>query len=92
MRLFPKHPLCDIYNRARLFSKGVRSHRIEDPELVLPDPAKFREQVAIVRMIVSKSYGGRECLVLIVYDTFSGILNAHPALHHQKVQTLYTYV
>ena len=30
-------------------------------------------------MIVSKSSGGREFVVLIVYDTFSGILNAYPA-------------
>ena len=29
-------------------------------------------------MIVSKSSGGREFVVLIVYDTFSGILNAYP--------------
>ena len=76
---FPKHPLCDICNRDKLFSKRIRSHRVEDPESDLPDPSSFGEQVAIDHMIVSKSSGGREFVVLIVYDTFSGILNAYPA-------------
>ena len=76
---FPKHPLCDICNRAKLFSKRIRSHRVEDPESDLPDPSSFGEQVAIDHMILSKSSGGREFVVLIVYDTFSGILNAYPA-------------
>ena len=35
--------------------------------------------VAIDHMIVSKSSDGREFVVLIVYDTFSRILNAYPA-------------
>ena len=47
------------------FSKRVRSHRVEDPESDLPDPTKFGEQVAIDHMIVSKSSGGREFVVLI---------------------------
>ena len=76
---FPKHPLCDICNRAKLFSKRIRSHRVEDPESDFPDPSSFGEQVAIDHMIVSKSSGGREFVLLIVYDNFSGILNAYPA-------------
>ena len=79
IRHFPKHPLCDICNRAKLFSKRIRSHRVEDPESDFPDPSSFGEQVAIDHMIVSKSSGGREFVLPIVYDTFSGILNAYPA-------------
>ena len=90
MSHFPKHPLCDICNRANLFSKRIRSHRVEDPESDLRDPTKFRGQVAIDHIIVSKSSGGREFVVLVVYDTFSGILNAYPA--SSKVHTLHTHV
>ena len=76
---FPKHPLCDICNRAKLFSKRVKSHRVHDPESDLPVPTAFGEQIAIDHMIVSKSAGGREFLALIVFDCFSGIVNAYPA-------------
>ena len=76
---FPKHPLCDVCNRAKLFSKRIRSHRVPDPDSDLPDSTKFGEQVEIDHMIVSKSSEGKEFLVLIVYDTFSGIINAYPA-------------
>ena len=71
--------MCDICNRAKLFSKRVRSHRVEGPESDLPDPTKFGEQVAIDHMIVSKSSGGREFVVLLVYETFNGILTVYPA-------------
>ena len=76
---FPKHPLCDVRNRAKLFSKRIRSHRVPDPESNLPECTKFGEQVAIDHMVVSKSSGGKEFLVLIVSDSFSGLVNAYPA-------------
>ena len=38
MSHFPTHPPCDICNRAKLFSKRIRSHSVEDPESDLPDP------------------------------------------------------
>ena len=76
---FPKHPLCDICNRAKLCSKRIRSHRVPGPESDLPQRSKFGEQVAIDHMVVSKSSGGKEFLVQIVYDSFSGIVNAYPA-------------
>ena len=79
---FPKHPLCDICNRAKLFSKRVKTHRVQDPDADLPEPTKFGEQIAIDHMIVSKSSGGCEFFVLVVYDSFSdfsGIVNAYPA-------------
>ena len=37
---FPKHPLCDICNRAKLFSKRVKSHRVQDPDADLPETSK----------------------------------------------------
>ena len=79
---FPKHPLCDICNRAKLFSKRVKTHCVQDPDADLPEPTKFGEQIAIDHMIVSKSSGGCEFFVLVVYDSFSdfsGIVNAYPA-------------
>ena len=71
-----RHLIC---NRVKLFSKRIKSHRVEDSESDIPDPTKFGEQVAIGHMIVSKLCCGREFVVLIVYDTFSGILKAYPA-------------
>ena len=40
---FPKHPLCDICNRAKLFSKRVRSHRVSDSDSDLPESTRFGE-------------------------------------------------
>lgn len=57
---FPKHPLCDICNRAKLFSKRIRSHHVPDPESDLPDSTKFGEEVAVDHMVVSKSCEGKE--------------------------------
>ena len=90
MSHFPKNPLCDICNRAKLFSKRIKSHRVEDPEADLPDPSKFGEQVAIDHMIVSKSSGGREFVVLIVYDTFSG-LERIPSIFKELRLCLYMF-
>ena len=56
---FPKLPLCDICNRAKLFSKRIRSHRILDPESDLPESSKFGEQVAVDHMVVWTSSGGK---------------------------------
>ena len=53
MSHLPKHPLCDICNRVKLFFKRIKSHKVEDSESDLPDPTKFGEQVAIDHMIVS---------------------------------------
>jgi hypothetical protein len=66
-------------NLARLFSKRIRIHRVPDPESDLPESSKFGEQAAIDHMVVSKSSGGKEFLVLIVCDSVSGIVNAYPA-------------
>ena len=57
----------------------IRYHRVPDPEPDLPNNFKFGEQVAIDHMVVSKSSGRKKFLVFIVYDPFSGIVNAYPA-------------
>ena len=46
MTHFPKNPLCDICNLARLYSKRIRAHRIADPEEDIEEPEKFGEQIA----------------------------------------------
>ena len=56
---YPKHPLCDVCNRAKLLSKRVRSHRVPDPESDLPESTQFGEQVAVDHMVVSKSSDGK---------------------------------
>ena len=63
---FPKHPLCDVCNRAKLFSKRVRSHRVPDPESDLPESTQFGEQIAVDHMVVSKSSGGKEFLLYMI--------------------------
>ena len=88
IRHFPNCPLCDIRNRAKFFSKRVRRCRAPDPESDLPGSTKFGEEVVVDHMVVSKSSGGKKFLVLIVYDSFSGIINA--CLH--RVQILYMHV
>ena len=60
MTNFPKNALCDICNRARLYTKRVRSHRIEDPESDLPPPESFAAELAMDHLIVSKGSDGKE--------------------------------
>jgi len=57
---FTKHLLCENCNRSKLFSKRVKSHRVQDPDADLPESTKFGEQIAVDHMIVSKSPGGRD--------------------------------
>lgn len=66
-------------NRAKVFSKRVRCCRAPDPESDMPASTKFGEEVVVDHMVVSKSSGGEKFLVLIVYDSLSGIINAGPA-------------
>ena len=55
MAHFPKNALRDICNRARLYSKRVWSHRIEDPESDLSPPESFAAELAMDNLTVSKS-------------------------------------
>ena len=67
---FPKSALCDICNRARLYSKRIRSHRQADEESDLPVPEAFGQQVACDN--------GKEYVVLVVVDLFSKVFRAYP--------------
>ena len=81
MTHIPKNPLCDICNRARLYSKRVRSHRVADPEEDILKPEKFGEQVACDHVIVFKSSTkDTEYAVFIVRDAFSGVMQAYPTV------------
>ena len=81
MTHLPKNPLCDIRNRARLYSKRVRSHRVVDPEEDIAEPEKFGEQVACDHVIVFKSSTkDKEYAVFIVRDSYSGVMQAYPTV------------
>ena len=69
---FQQHSLRDVCKQAKLFSKRIRYHRVPGPESYFPDSSKFGEQVAIDHMVVSKSSGGKEFLVLILCNPFTG--------------------
>ena len=78
MTHFPKSALCDVCNRARLYSKRIRSHRRAVEESDLPVPEAFGQQIACDHMIVSKSSSGKEFVVLVVMDLFSKVFQAYP--------------
>ena len=87
MTHFPKNALCDICNRARLYSKRVRSHRIPDSEEDVPDPEKFGDQIACDHVIVFKSATKDED-----YATFARMVlceNFQQRLSHQNMHHLH---
>ena len=58
---FPKHPLCNICNRAKLFSKRIRSHRVPDPESDLPGSSRFGEgRSQLITWLFQSLAGGKE--------------------------------
>ena len=81
MTHLPKNALCDVCNRARLYSKRIRSHRVADPEEDIEEPEKFGEQVACDHVIVFKSSTkDKEYAVFIVRDSYSGVMQAYPTV------------
>ena len=70
--------VLQVCNRARLYSKRIRSHRRADEESDLPVPEAFGQQIACDHMIVSKSSSGKEFVVLVVMDMFSKVFQAYP--------------
>ncbi len=81
MTHLPKNPLCDVCNRARLYSKRIRSRRVADPEEDTEEPEKFGGQVACDHVIVFKSSTiDKEYAVFIVRDSFSGVMQAYPTV------------
>ena len=83
---FPKLSTCDVCNRARLYSKRVKSRRVVDEELDLPEPDAFGQQLACDHLIVFKSSKGKEHAVLIVQDRFSKVLQAYPTVSREAAQ------
>ena len=65
---WPKSPFCDVCNRARLYSKRVRSVRQPDERLDLPDPDAFGQQIACDHIIVFKSAKGKEHAVFLCFQ------------------------
>eukprot|EP00435_Cladocopium_sp_Y103_P038967 s909_g10.t1 len=55
---FPKLSTCDVCNRARLYSKRVKSRRVVDEDLDLPEPDAFGQQLACDHLVVFKSAKG----------------------------------
>ena len=70
---FPKLSTCDVCNRARLYSKRVKSRRVVNEELDLAEPEAFGQQLACDHLIFFKSSRGKEHAVLIVQDRFSKV-------------------
>ena len=75
---WPKSPFCDVCNRARLYSKRVRSVRQSDEHLDLPDPDAFGQRLACDYISVLKSARGKEHAVFIIQDRFSKVIQAYP--------------
>ena len=84
---FPKNSLCDVCNRSRLYSRRVKSHRVPDESVDLPEPEAFGQQIACDHIIVFKSAkGGRDHAVLIVQDRFSKVTQAYPTFSRESSQ------
>ena len=83
---FPNLFTCDVCNRARLFSKRVKSRRVVNEELDLSEPDAFGQQLACDHLIVFKSSRGKEHVVLIVQDRFSKVLQAYPTISREASQ------
>ena len=83
---FPKLSTCDVCNRARLFSKRVKSRRVVNEELDLSETDAFGQQLACDHLTVFKSSRGKEHAVLIVQDRFSKVSQAYPTMSREASQ------
>ena len=73
---FPKLSTCDVCNRARLYSKRVKSRREANEEFDLSEPDACGQQLACDHLIGFKSLRGNEPnehAVLIGQDRFSNV-------------------
>jgi len=80
---FQKLSTCDACNRARLYSKRVKSRRVVNEDLDLAEPEAFGQQLSCDQLIVFKSSRGKEHAVLIVLDRFSKVLQAYPTISRE---------
>ena len=83
---FPKLSTCDVCNRARLYSKRVKSKRVVNEDLDLAEPEAFGQQLACDHLIVFKSSREKEHAALIVQDRFSKVLQAYPTISREASQ------
>jgi hypothetical protein len=80
---FHKLSTCDACNRARLYSKRVKSRRVVNEDLDLAEPEAFGKQLSCDHLVVFKSSRGKEHAVLIVLDRFSKVLQAYPTISRE---------
>ena len=77
----PKNPACEICQRSRMYHKRTNSKRFAQFESrgMLPETKAFGERLSCDFIIVSKARTeGRDNVVLIVRDEFSGFIRAFP--------------
>ena len=77
----PKNPTCEICQRSRMYRRRTNSKRHDPLESrgMLPEVTAFGERLACDFIIVSKSRTeGRDNVVLVVRDEFSGFVRAFP--------------
>ena len=77
----PKNPTCEVCQRSRMYRRRTNSKRHDPLESrgMLPEVTAFGERLACDFIIVSKSRTeGRDNVVLVVRDEFSGFVRAFP--------------
>ena len=77
---YPKNPTCQICQRSRVYKRKttkVRTDPLEDRGSLEP-VTSFGERIATDFIIVRKLKDGRENVVQVVRDEFSGWLRAYP--------------
>ena len=77
---YPKNPTCQICQRSRMYKRRttkVRTDPLEDRGSLEP-VTSFGERIATDFIIVPKLKDGRENVVQVIRDEFSGWLRAYP--------------
>ena len=83
---FPKNPLCEVCQRARMYSMRIRKKQRSAPEEAdLSDVTRFGQRFAADHVIVAKSSADSDKLgasgervVLCIRDVYSGAFSAYP--------------
>ena len=77
----PRNPCCEVCQRSRMYKKRTQSKRYDSLSSrgALPEVTTFGERIACDFIIVSKARTeGRNNVVLVVRDEFSGLMRAFP--------------
>ena len=79
---YPKNPTCPVCQRSRMYKRPTTKVRTDPLDLEdrgsLEPVTSFGERVAIDSIIVRKLKDGRENVVQVIRDEFSGWLRAYP--------------